>query len=84
MVTSLFGKPQLIFRRMVDVFKTNITDAATAENVQQQLQRKWPKAEINFDLDDCDHILRIDHHCDVRKFVINRLADWGYYCDELE
>lgn len=69
---------------MVDVFKTNVTDDATADQILEQLQNKLPLADINFDLDDCDHILRIDYHDDTRPFVTELLANLGFHCAELE
>ena len=69
---------------MVGVFKTNIDDLAMAGHIAKQLQLKLPKAEINFDLEDCDKILRIDHHCDIRSVVIKRMNEFGFFCAELE
>ena len=45
---------------MVEVFKTNIEDTPTAEHISGQLHRKFPDYRVTFDLDDCDHILRIE------------------------
>jgi hypothetical protein len=45
---------------MVEVFKTNIEDLPTAEQISGQLYRKFPNYRVTFDLEDCDHILRVE------------------------
>ena len=43
---------------MIAVFKTDIPDQQTAQYVKQELIKQWPNARIDFDLEDCDRILR--------------------------
>lgn len=45
---------------MVEVFKTNITKEADAKQIVHLLSGCFPFADINFDLDDADHILRVE------------------------
>jgi hypothetical protein len=44
---------------MVEVFKTNIRDKQNAEKLIVQIGAYFPAYKANFDLDDCDNILRI-------------------------
>ena len=44
---------------MVEVFKTNVEEDSQAEALIALLIQQLPDCEINFDLDDCDKILRI-------------------------
>lgn len=44
---------------MVEVFKTNVTDGHYAEILVTQIHRTYPDYNANFDLEDCDRILRI-------------------------
>lgn len=46
---------------MVEVFKTNVSDSATACYLVAQLHEKFRGCKANFDLDDCDLILRIQY-----------------------
>lgn len=46
--------------KTVEVFKTNITQPAVANNVVKSLLQVLPGCKINFDLHDCDNILRIE------------------------
>ncbi|HEX7366323.1 MAG TPA: hypothetical protein VF273_04460 [Pelobium sp.] len=44
---------------LVEIFSTNVTDQHHADCLLAQLKLYFPDYEINFDLDDCDNILRI-------------------------
>lgn len=44
---------------MVEVFKTNIASNKKADWVLGILQDRFPGLELNFDLEDCDNILRV-------------------------
>ena len=43
----------------IEVFQTNVPDHHTAAELLRQLQTQFPACRINFDLDDCDRILRV-------------------------
>lgn len=45
---------------MVEVFKTNITSEHKAEETLLFLKSQFPDYKANFDLEDCDNILRIE------------------------
>lgn len=45
---------------MVEVFKTSIRTKKEANFILQNLQLMFPHYKINFDLEDCDNILRIE------------------------
>jgi hypothetical protein len=45
---------------MVEVFKTNVQKPKQAEVVTAVLTEQFPGFKINFDLDDCDKILRVE------------------------
>jgi hypothetical protein len=69
---------------MVEVFKTNIVDENTAKAVLNDLVILLPNAYINFDLEDCDRILRIEN-CSIRlDLVVNILNKNGFYCEPLQ
>ena len=69
---------------MIEIFKTNIENAAQAVALLAILHHRLPSAEINFDLEDCDSILRIkcEKFCPLN--VIQTLADHGFECLVLE
>ena len=63
---------------MVQIFKTNVTNKKEAKLLAVILSKENPDYNINFDLDDCDNILRIENveiknHC-----IITCLQELGY------
>jgi hypothetical protein len=47
-------------KMIVDVFKTNIADLERAKWLIHEIETKLPNCKANFDLDDCDRILRVE------------------------
>ncbi len=69
---------------MVEVFSTNITNGDTAGALTAELQALYPHATINFDLDDCDNILRIAGEGIHPHRIISHLEGRGHMCSVLE
>jgi len=44
---------------MVEIFKTNVDDHSQAQQIIALLKHHFPAFFINFDLHDCDKILRV-------------------------
>lgn len=44
---------------MIEVFKTNITCPEKAKQLVEQIHQTFAKYTANFDLSDCDNILRV-------------------------
>lgn len=68
---------------MVEVFKTNISEPVTANDIVHQLQKILPGAMINFDLDDCDKILRIESDFILVPEIQKLLTASGFICEVL-
>lgn len=68
---------------MIEVFKTDVKEAAVSEILMQQLLEHYPNGKITFDLEDCDCILRIAVHNIITEDVIALLARHGYNCEPL-
>lgn len=49
--------------KIVEVFKTNIKSLDTSQFIIEKLKDLLPDAKINFDLEDCDCILRVETVC---------------------
>ena len=45
---------------MVEVFKTNVKQRGEAKRLIQHIRQHFPSYKINFDLSDCDKILRVE------------------------
>ncbi len=44
---------------IVEVFKTNVETGGQAERLVTLIHENFPEYTVNFDLDDCDRILRV-------------------------
>lgn len=45
---------------MVEVFKTDVTNRSHADEVIDEIHKRFADYKANFDLDDCDNILRVE------------------------
>ncbi|MEO6133210.1 MAG: hypothetical protein ABIQ02_15315 [Saprospiraceae bacterium] len=45
---------------MVEVFKTNVTEVDQAKQLIDHIHSRYPASKANFDLEDCDKILRVE------------------------
>lgn len=69
---------------MVEVFKTNVQEFAEAQNLVALLRRHFPDSKINFDLDDCDKVLRVEGN-DLRiEKVMTLIMEKGFLCAVLD
>ena len=68
---------------MVFVFKTSVASITDIIKLQPFLDSCLQNVVWNFDLDDCDNILRIDSPEDITAIVIQLLQGKGYSCEEL-
>jgi hypothetical protein len=70
---------------MIEVFKTGVTDPLLADLLRNQIHQGFAGYEANFDLQDCDHILRIVccHGKVKAEAVIELLRDWSVYAEVL-
>ncbi|MBZ9729679.1 hypothetical protein LB467_08255 [Salegentibacter sp. JZCK2] len=70
---------------MVKVFKTNITDKKLAKEFLKSIHLNFRSYKANFDLEDCDNILRIESFSSeiCNDCIINLITEKGYYAEEL-
>lgn len=70
---------------MIAIFKTNVAKTNDAKSIVKRLQELFPNAIVNFDLKDCDRILRVENQVqDVEiKGIIDLLQERGHLCEEL-
>jgi hypothetical protein len=69
---------------IIEVFKTNVGDRQEAERMVRILQTVFPGARINFDLHDCDKILRLEGDTFTVEKVIAVVEHYGFDCAVLE
>ena len=69
---------------MIYVFKTSVTTQKAVKKLTAKLNSFIPNSKWNFDLEDCDKILRIDSKEVTAKQVIDFLNKYKFECLELE
>ncbi|WP_316753192.1 hypothetical protein [Pedobacter gandavensis] len=69
--------------KMVSVFKTNVQCPEKAVAVVAGLSTEYPAFRINFDLEDCDNILRIEGIGIQINRIISSMENQGCFCEEL-
>jgi hypothetical protein len=66
------------------VFATSVTQKRQVSRVQNLLTKEPAIAQWNFDLDDCDNILRIEASDVSPRYIESLLQKAGIQCQELE
>lgn len=69
---------------MVEVFKTNVQELSLAKSITDILHQHFPCYEINFDLEDCDKILRVKAFRIDQHKIISILKSSGINCEVLD
>ena len=69
---------------MVEVFKTNVRSIREAKFIIQKLAEQFPRHKINFDLSDCDKILRVQGQNILENKIISIVTALNYKCEILE
>ena len=70
---------------MIEIFRTNVTDQKSADAIISKIHSAFPGFTANFDLADCDHILRI---CSGESLIcaptlITLVSDFGFSAEVL-
>ncbi len=68
---------------MVEVFKTNVQEMEQSKMIVVKLLEHFPNSIINFDLEDCDKILRIHSSSISNNKIIDLLNLHGFHCEVL-
>jgi hypothetical protein len=69
---------------MVEVFKTNVLKKAQSKMLLCILYKAFPSFKINFDLSDCDKVLRVKgDNIEALKIMI-LVKEFGFKCEILD
>ena len=69
---------------MVEIFKTNVYDIMQAEKIIALLNQHFPAFMINFDLHDCDKILRVKGESIPVNEIVDIVSTNGVNCSVLD
>ena len=66
---------------MVEIFKTNAQSTEQAIDLLSEIRLYFPELRVNFDLEDCDNILRVEGIKILKDKIIKILVSEGYFCE---
>lgn len=71
---------------MIEVFKTNVTETCNARMLTEQIEFHFEGCTASFDLEDCDHILRVQSNEGLIYpfLVISLVEKLGYQAEVLK
>ncbi|HEX2606830.1 MAG TPA: hypothetical protein VHK91_05600 [Flavisolibacter sp.] len=69
---------------MVEVFRTNVRKVREAKRIIQKLSEEFPEHRINFDLLDCDKVLRIQGAQVPESKIIHLATELNFQCERLD
>lgn len=68
---------------MIYVFKTSVTTKQAVKELKPVLDNILPESKWNFDLHDCDNILRVESAHNISNYLTEVLSAFGVSCREL-
>ena len=69
---------------MVEVFKTNVQKKAQSKMLLCILSEAFPSFKINFDLSDCDKVLRVEGEIMEPLRIMILVKEYGFECEILD
>lgn len=68
---------------MVEIFQTNVKEVTDVNKILSELSALFPGYQINFDLEDCDKILRVEYSKINCIDIILAVNKTGFLCKQL-
>ena len=69
---------------MIEVFKTNVQKKAQSKMLLSILSEAFPSFKINFDLSDCDKVLRVEGENMQEPGIVVLVEKYGFKCEILD
>ncbi len=69
---------------MIYIFKTSVKTKHQVRKLKPHLNEILPAEKWNFDLEDCDKVLRVDSEENIVLKITDLLSIRKFYCEELE
>jgi predicted RNA-binding protein YlqC (UPF0109 family) len=73
-----------MIERMVEVFKTNVQKKSQSKMLLCILSETFPSFKINFDLSDCDKVLRVEGENITALRIMILVKEHGFTCELLD
>jgi len=69
---------------MVEAFKTNVQKKTESRMLLGVLSEAFPSVKINFDLSDCDKVLRVEGDNMEASRIMVLVKEYGFKCEILD
>ena len=69
---------------MVEVFRTNVQKKVQSKMLLCILSEVYPSFKINFDLSDCDKVLRVEGDNMEASIIMKLVKEHGFKCEVLD
>ena len=69
---------------MIEAFKTNVQKKAQSKMLLSILSETFPSFKINFDLSDCDKVLRVEGEIMEPLRIMILVKEYGFECEILD
>jgi hypothetical protein len=69
---------------MIYIFRTSVKTKNQVKELKPQIDTILPNEKWNFDLEDCDRILRVDSEENIALKIKTLLNTQRFHCEELE
>jgi hypothetical protein len=69
---------------MVEVFKTNVQKKMQSKMLLCIISEAFPSSKINFDLSDCDKVLRVESESIETSTIMLLIKKQGFTCEILD
>lgn len=75
---------RLQVKKMIEIFKTNVQKKKQSKMLLCCLSEAFPSSKINFDLSDCDKVLRVEGDNIAVATIMMLVQDHGFTCEVLD
>jgi hypothetical protein len=82
-VMSMKTEKTFLFVETIEVFKTNVESLHAVKRLKLLLEKLLPGCKINFDIEDCDKILRAKGDGVDKEKIIELMNYYNYFCEPL-
>lgn len=69
---------------IVNIFRTDVETKREAELILYIVSKEVSNCKVNFDLEDCDNILRVESEKCLDKDITDCMVKLGYICEKLD
>lgn len=67
--------------KRVEIFRTQVQHTQQAKHICEILAQELEDTRVNFDLEDCDKVLRIESNSIDPRQIIQIMETLGFFCD---